>query len=205
LHSGRTARGSTRTPISRPCASTGATWPAAREPHCCYWCFCASSSSSCSAANISEVSVGPFKLTESAVLLPAIPVAITYLFQESLYALDLAERLTDLHNEVITEVYPAVEKADLELPLMAMTPSLWGENRWIQYGFDRQSPAIKVWNSSGALLGVGLVLGALAFLVHAYVELIQRSNTVLTWVGLTISLILVIRAVSLFVSPRGDE
>ncbi|WP_028065472.1 hypothetical protein [Solirubrobacter soli] len=117
-----------------------------------------------------QVTVGPIKLSNLAGVLTFIPAFTAYLFYEFFALVELRATIDELISATVETLYPTLHENDLDVTLMSQTIQAWG-GPGTTPGRLRASPHTswsKAREALGYVVGVGILLGALAFAVFAY-------------------------------------
>lgn len=151
---------------------------------------------------VSELSVGPVKLSSTTTVSVIIPIVAAYFLYELLLLIRLDNLFHHLHFQLVNVMYPTLVEQELNYALHPVTPWLFGEHDWLM----RLPPsrAHTLWKGTGLVTMVLLPVVLAGTLVAGYVQLLDRNGSALVWVSLGASLLLLVRAMLLF-TTLGDD
>lgn len=152
-------------------------------------------------AQVTEIVLGPARVTDATPVLLGLPIVISYLFYECVLLLILATQYEEICGAVVEEVHPAIAAEGLQFALAPPTPSLWGQSNKLAFWPHHDSPAARRSRTLGLVLLVAVVVAACLFEAYAFIVLFDSASTLPTVASLAISSLLVARAYLLVSGP----
>lgn len=162
--------------------------------------FCIAAFELLNEAKVSEISLGPAKLTDATPILQALPAVASYVIYEVVYLAELTRRYAKLHRAVVAEAYPALERENLELPLGPPASTLWGPSPW--FAAERSTSGVIRWWFAMSVGALAILLSAgFGFQIYAFMSLFDGPNTLLVWASFAFSLLMIARTALLIYFP----
>lgn len=140
---------------------------------------------------ITEITVGPAKLSDLSIILKVTPIVLAYTYQQLLTIFAHRLVLSKLIDEFFNKLHPVYYKNDLETFLMPFSTITL-----IRIGLLREGLQQKVLSASAFLLFFVILFGCLLLIVYSFVRLFLEFGffDVLTWVALVICVFLAIQS-----------
>jgi len=157
-----------------------------------------------SGAKTTEVTVGPFKLTNVSAVLTLIPAIVSYLYFEFVITGLARAQARDITNALLAGLYPEFSWNHLVETLDTATLQVFGEESRLRA--KPPNRASKVIDKLTDLHAYGLLFGALAFIAYAYVHLFNdpKAKTYVVVASLAFAAVNVARAVLRLVDQKVD-
>lgn len=133
-----------------------------------------------------ELTIGLLKTNDFTPVLVILPALVSFILFEAIDLTLTNFYYQDLASALMEKLHPKIYEHDLELALAPPTSFAWGAGT-----ADTILPASpgrmgRLYDAIAGLLLVGAVLGVLAFLVYAYVNLYRTDAS---WIAVSISLV----------------
>ena len=152
-----------------------------------------------------EITLGPLKLTNLAVVQTIIPAIASFVAYEFVALAAACGTYSNAAGAVMQALYPSVFANDLEILLMPSGIHLWEESNWSYLRTRRQSgKAAKGLAWMATTSTVGLLIGTVLFLIYAYINLYvsAHTNVIAVSVSLAFAVFNAVRALLEFVDSQ---
>jgi hypothetical protein len=138
-------------------------------------------------AAVSEISLGPVKLSELSLIHRLLPALAAYFLFELVSLYDLRSRGAHVFYAGIAKFYPDVYATDLEAYLLPSSPTVFGDSRFL----DSEHSTAKIQKFLNYVIATVLILGTLIFIASALYRLFGifgRADPIV-WISSVVSVV----------------
>jgi hypothetical protein len=151
---------------------------------------------------IAEVSLGPFKLTNVALVQKLIPAGVGYYFHNLAYLATIRHKMDVVHMNIIRKVYKPIFESGLQYYITPHYGALTDDDKLAR----KNTKSAKILEILSYVTLVILFLGVISFEIYAFYRLFKMSGLqdILVWASLLTTLVFFIRGL-IVVSAPTDE